>query len=195
MVSDNVYGPSPTLAQAQQGDPTGVELEPIAERALQRLEAQFPELFFETRRFRNEVTVYVPREHLVPVCEFLKTDEVTRFDYLSDLTGNDWPDRDPRFEVILHLHSMLHFGRLRLKVRVPEDELTCPSVTSVWSTANWHERETFDMFGVVFEGHPDLRRIILPEEWVGHPLRRDEEIGWEEPEFTVRKIHRDYAKG
>jgi NADH-quinone oxidoreductase subunit C len=165
-----------------------------AERAVEKLGAQFPELFFEVRRFRDEVTVYVPREHIVAVATFLKTDDELAYNYLSDLTGNDWPDRDPRFEVIYHLLSLKHYGRLRLKVRVPEDDTRCPTVTRVWRTANWHERETFDLFGIIFDGHPDLRRILLPDEWEGHPLRQDYEIGWEEPEFTVRKVQRTYAK-
>jgi NADH-quinone oxidoreductase subunit C len=99
--------------------------------------------------------------------------------------------------VIYQLYSVGekgHYTYLRLKVRVPEDDCVCPSVTSVWRTSNWHEREVHDMFGIKFEGHPDLRKILLPEEFVGHPLRQDFEIGWEEPEFTVRKIQREYAK-
>lgn len=161
MASDTINGPAPTMAQApHESENAQTVTTPIPERAVERLREQFPETFFEVRRFRDEVTVYVAREQIVEVCNFLKTDEELRFNYLSDLTGNDWPERDPRFEVIYHLHSMKHFGRLRLKCRVPEDEMTCPSVTSVWGTANWHERETFDMFGVVFEGHPDLRRIL-----------------------------------
>jgi NADH-quinone oxidoreductase subunit C len=196
MVSDSITGPNPTMFTVPH-ESSGAYLAtpPIAERAVEKLQQQFPDLFFEVRRFRDEVTVYVPREHIVAVCRFLKEDAELRYNYLSDLTGNDWLDRDPRFEVIYHLYSLEHFTRLRLKVRVPEDECTCPTVTEVWGTANWHEREVFDMYGVIFEGHPDLRRILLPEEWVGHPLRQDFEIGWEEPEFTVRKVHRDYAKG
>lgn len=193
MAQDTVYGPSPTMAQTPVDDGAPPAPTPMAEQAVEQLQAHFPDTFFEVRRFRNEVTAFVPRELIVPVCEFLKRE--VAFNYLSDLTGNDWPDRDPRFEVIYHLHSMKHFGRLRLKVRVPEDELSVPSVTSVWATANWHERETFDLFGINFENHPDLRRILLPDEWDGHPLRQDEEIGWEEPEFTVRKVSRPYAKG
>lgn len=195
MVSDSITGPNPTMATVPiESAGAYTATPPIAERAVEKLQAQFPELFFEVRRFRDEVTVYVPREHIVEVATFLRDDEEVRYNYLSDLTGNDWPDRDPRFEVIYHLYSMQHFTRLRLKVRVPEDDCTCPTVTGVWSTANWHERETAEMFGIVFEGHPDLRHLILPEEWEGYPLRQDFEIGWEEPEFTVRKVHREYAK-
>jgi NADH-quinone oxidoreductase subunit C len=196
MVSDSITGPNPTMYTVPH-ESSGAYLAtpPMAERAVEKLQQQFPDLFFEVRRFRDEVTVYVPREHIAAVCRFLKEDAELRYNYLSDLTGNDWLDRDPRFEVIYHLYSLEHFTRLRLKVRVPEDDCTCPTVTDVWGTANWHEREVFDMFGVVFAGHPDLRRILLPEEWVGHPLRQDFEIGWEEPEFTVRKVHRDYARG
>ena len=196
MVSDSITGPNPTMSTVpRESSGAYTSPPPAAERAVEKLQAQFPELFFEVRRFRNEVTVHVPREHILPVCQFLKADAELNYNYLSDVTGNDWLDRDPRFEVIYHLYSIGHFGRLRLKVRVPEDDTVCPSVTSVWRTANWHEREVFDLFGIVFDGHPDLRRILLPEEWEGHPLRQDYEIGWEEPEFTVRKIHRDYAKG
>ena len=195
MVSDSITGPNPTMATVPR-ESSGAYLQPsaTAERSLEKLQAQFPELFFEVRRFRNEVTVFVPRENLVEICRFLKTDEETHYNYLADLTGNDWPDRDPRFEVILQLYSLKHFGYLRLKVRVPEDDCVCPSVTSVWRTANWHEREVHDLFGIKFDGHPDLRRILLPEEFVGFPLRQDHEIGWEQPEFTVRKVQRTLAK-
>src|SRR4028119_379656 len=196
MVSDSITGPNPTMYTVpHESSGAFLATPPMAERAVEKLQQQFPDLFFEVRRFRDEVTVYVPREHIVVVCRFLKEDVEVRYNYLSDLTGNDWLDRDPRFEVIYHLYSLEHFTRLRLKVRVPEDDCTCPTVTQVWGTANWHEREVFDMFGIVFEGHPDLRRILLPEEWEGHPLRQDEEIGWEEPEVTVRKVQRTYAKG
>ncbi len=197
MVSDNITGPAPMMRDVpiESTGASNYQTPAKAEAAVAKLEAQFTELFFEVRRFRDEVTIYVPREHIVAVATFLKSDEELRYDYLSDLTGNDWPEREPRFEVIYHLYSMSHFTRLRLKVRVPENECTCPSLTSVWGTANWHEREVFDMFGIQFEGHPSLRRILLPEEWEGNPLRQDYDISWEEPEFTVRKVQRDYAKG
>ena len=196
MVSDSITGPNPTMATVpRESSGAYTQATEQAERALEKLQAQFPDVFFEVRRFRDEVTVYVPREHIVAVAAFCKNGDGMGYNYLSDLTGNDWIDRDPRFEVIYQLYSMQHFGYLRLKVRVPEDDCVCPSVTSVWRTSNWHEREVHDMFGITFEGHPGLRRILLPQDWNGHPLRQDYEIGWEEPEFTVRKINRVYAKG
>lgn len=195
MVSDSITGPNPTMSTVpRESSGAYTKTTERAERAVEKLQAQFPEVFFEVRRFRDEVTVYVPLDRIVDVCTFLKTDAETNYNYLCDLTGNDWPDRDPRFEVIYQLYSVNHFGYLRLKVRVPEDECVCPTVSGVWRTANWHEREVHDLFGIKFEGHPDLRRILLSEEFVGHPLRQDYEIGWEEPEFTVRKVPRTYAR-
>jgi NADH-quinone oxidoreductase subunit C len=197
MISDQITGPGPTMGTVpiNSSGAANYVIPQQAELALEKLTAQFPEIFFEARRFRDELTVYVPRENIVAVAQFLRDGEGLNYNYLADLTGNDWPDRDPRFEVIYQLYSLEHHTRLRLKVRVPENDCTCPSVTGVWGTANWHEREVFDMFGVTFSGHPDLRRILMPVEWEGHPLRQDYAIGWEEPEFTVRKVHRDYAKG
>ncbi len=196
MVSDSITGPNPTMSTVpRESSGAYTKTGEQAEAAVSALQAHFPDIFFEVRRFRDEVSVYVPREHITTVCQFLKTDAACNYNYLSDLTGNDWPDRDPRFEVIYQLYSLKHFTYLRLKVRVPEDDVAVPSVTSVWRTANWHEREVFDLFGIRFDGHPDLRRLLLPQDWVGHPLRQTEEIGWEEPEFTVRKVQRDLAKG
>jgi NADH-quinone oxidoreductase subunit C len=194
MVSDNITGPAPNMwTVPHESSGAFTETPAQAESAVAALQAQFSDAFFEVRRFRNEVTIYVPREHLLQVASFCKTE--LGYNYLSDLTGNDWPDREPRFEVIYNLYSLKHFTYLRLKVRVPESDCVCPSVTDIWRMANWPEREVFDMFGISFSGHPDLRRILLPEDWNGHPLRQTEEIGWEEVEFTVRKVHRDYAKG
>lgn len=197
MVSDNITGPAPTMADVpiESSGASKYNTPAIAERAVQKLGEQFADVPFEVHRFRDEVTVHVARESIVAVAQFLRDDQELRYNYLSDLTANDWPQRDPRFEVVYHLYSLEHFTRLRLKVLVPEGESTCPTVTGVWGTANWHEREVFDLFGIRFDGHPDLRRILLPEEWDGFPLRQDTEIGWEQPEFTVRKVQREYAKG
>jgi NADH-quinone oxidoreductase subunit C len=130
----------------------------------------------------GETTVIVPREHIVNVSSFLKTWPETRFDFLADLCGVDrGVEEEPRFEVNYHLFSTTKHHRWRLKVLLNEDNVHVDSVTSVWRTANWHERETYDLFGVIFDGHPDLRRILLPEDWQGHALRKDFPLRGYEP--------------
>jgi NADH-quinone oxidoreductase subunit C len=128
----------------------------------------------------GEVTVIVPRNAIVEVCTALKTRH--GFDMLADLCGADrGPEEDPRFEVNYHLFSTVHKSRLRLKVLLGEDEPNVGSVSGVWKTANWHERETFDLVGVIFDGHPDLRRILLPSDFDGHALRKDYPLRGYEP--------------
>jgi NADH-quinone oxidoreductase subunit C len=130
----------------------------------------------------GEVTLVAPRERIAEVCAHLKTAPGFEFDMLSDLTGVDrGPEEEPRFEVNYHLFSTKRFHRLRLKVLVNQEDARVPTVTTVWRTANWHERETFDMFGVIFDGHPDLRRILLPDDWQGHALRKDFPLRGYEP--------------
>lgn len=130
----------------------------------------------------GETTVIVPREHIVEACGFLKTTPGLGFDMLSDLCGFDrGPEQEPRFEVNYHLFSTIHHHRLRLKVVLNEEDPRVTTVTGVWRTANWHERETYDLFGVIFDGHPDLRRILLPEDWQGHALRKDFPLRGYEP--------------
>lgn len=117
--------------------------------------------------------VIVPGERIIEAATFLRDASEGRFDYLSDLTAADWPARaDARFDVVYCLYSTQTRQRLRLKVRVADGQ-TVPSVTGVWTAANWLEREVFDMFGIRFGGHPDLRRILMPEDWQGHPQRKD----------------------
>ena len=129
---------------------------------------------------RGEVTIIIPREAIADVCRALKTKH--GFDMLADLCGADrGPEEDPRFEVNYHLFSTKHFNRLRLKVLLSEDQPNVPSVVSVWKTANWHERETFDLFGIIFDNHPDLRRILLPSDFDGHALRKDYPLRGYEP--------------
>jgi NADH-quinone oxidoreductase subunit C len=149
---------------------------PAAESlVLQRLREQFDEALLEVKVSRNETTAILRPNDLVRVCRFLRDDLDLAFDFLSDVTGVDrlrLPESSPRFEVVYHIYSLQHRRRLRLKVRVDEGEAV-PTITGVWPTANWHEREVYDMFGVPFEGHPDLRRILMPDDWEGHPLRKD----------------------
>ena len=130
----------------------------------------------------GELTLVVPRAAIVEVCAHLKAAPGFEFDMLADITSVDrGPEEEPRFEVNYHLFSTRRYHRLRLKVLLDQEDTHVQSVTGVWRTANWHERETFDMFGVVFDGHPDLRRILLPDDWQGHALRKDFPLRGYEP--------------
>jgi NADH-quinone oxidoreductase subunit C len=120
---------------------------------------------------RNELSIYVTRESLREACEHLKTSGL--INYLSDLTCGDYHPREPRFEVAYHLLSMQRKERVRLKVRLEGGDPAIESITSVWAAAGFFEREVFDLFGIHFLGNPDLRRIVMPEDWEGHPLRKD----------------------
>jgi len=123
--------------------------------------------------FRGEITLLISRGHLLRVTDFLRTDAECQFNFLSDITATDRFPIEPRFELNYHLLSLKRTERLRLKVRLNGADPVAPSVVSVWKGANWHEREAFDLFGIRFTGHPDLRRILMPDEWEGYPLRKD----------------------
>lgn len=118
-------------------------------------------------------TIRVHRSRLPDVCRVLRDDRNLRFDMLTDLTCVDYLTRDPRFDVVCHLFSVPRKARVRVKAGIPEDPAECPTLTEVYLNANWAEREAFDMFGVVFPGHPNLERILNPEDWEHFPLRRD----------------------
>jgi NADH-quinone oxidoreductase subunit C len=125
----------------------------------------------EARFDRNELTIYVTRESIRPACTQLKSQGLT--DFLCDVTCADYYPRDPRFEIAYHLLSMKQKERVRLKVRLEGNDPVIESITAVWPSANFFEREIFDLFGVRFLGHPHLRRLLMPEDWEGHPLRKD----------------------
>ena len=145
-------------------------------------ERERPDWALEVIHAFGEMTVVVPRERIAEVCAQLKTAPGLEFNMLADLCGVDrGPEEEPRFEVNYHLFSTTKFHRLRLKVLLNDEDTHVPTVTGVWRTANWHERETFDMFGVIFDGHPDLRRILLPDDWQGHALRKDFPLRGYEP--------------
>ena len=116
--------------------------------------------------------VIVPAARFAETCRFLRDQPGCQFDYLSDLTAVDWPTRDKRFDLVACLYSTALRHRVRVKARVAESEAV-PSVTGIWPAANWLEREVYDMFGVTFTGHPDLRRMLMPFDWQGHPQRKD----------------------
>lgn len=145
----------------------------IGPALIERLKGQYPGAIESVHEFRGELTAIVRKADIVAVCKFLRDDPEFQFNSLKDLCGADYARSEDRFEVVYNLYSIPFKQRLRLKVRVPEADLHCPTVTSVWSTADWHERETYDMFGIIFDGHPDLRRMYMPEEFAYHPLRKD----------------------
>lgn len=121
--------------------------------------------------FRGEVTLEIAPGKIVAVCRFLK--DRLQFVRVSTVSAVDRYPSEPRFEVVYHLHSVEGNSRVRLKCRLSGEKPEIESVTSVWRGADWYEREVFDLFGIVFQGHPDLRRIMMPEDWAGHPLRKD----------------------
>jgi NADH-quinone oxidoreductase subunit C len=130
-----------------------------------------PSAFVHAEQRLGELTIEVAPEKIAEVCRWLKDE--WQFERLSSVTAVDWPERDPRFEVVYHLHSIARNQRLRLKCRVGGDTPGIDSVCGVWRGADWYEREVFDLFGIHFRNHPDLRRIMMPDDWQGHPLRKD----------------------
>lgn len=152
------------MAQAEE-----LQQDPIA----QRLRALDPQSVAEVIDFRGERTLLVPRGHLHLVARTLRDDPELRFNFLSDIAAVDRYPVEPRFELNYHLLSIPRKDVLRIRVRVHAAEPTVKSVIPIWPTANWLEREIFDLFGIQFEGHPNLRRLVLPDDWDGHPLRKD----------------------
>lgn len=136
------------------------------------LQQALPGAVEQVSYFVGDWTLIVRREQLIEVAEWLRDDASARFNFCSDVTATDWPSRAQRFDVIYCLYSIPHRHRVRVKVHAGEED-PVPSVTGVWPAANWLEREVFDMFGVRFTGHPDLRRVLMPDEWQGHPQRKD----------------------
>ena len=140
---------------------------------LERLSEQCPGLVEQSNEFRGELTIIAKKSDLMTLCRVLRDDVALRFDSIRDICGADYYRPDDRFEVIYNLYSLSRKSRLRLKVRVDESDLHVPSVTGIWAGANWMERETYDMYGIEFDGHPDPRRIYMPEEFEHFPLRKD----------------------
>jgi NADH-quinone oxidoreductase subunit C len=152
-----------------------VKPDPWSSPLLNEVQKRFPNAVSEAVVFRNMPSITVAKESLVAMCEFLRSEEGGGYTLLTDHTAVDYPKREKRFDLIYHLYSFKRNDRLRVKVVTGESEKV-PSVVAVWPTANWLEREVYDLFGVAYEGHPDLKRILMPDDWVGHPLRKDYDI-------------------
>lgn len=156
--------------------------------------------------FRNEITLVVDPQQIVAVMRYLRDTAGLVYNYLSDISAVDYYEADgshetkrpARFGVCYHLYSMLYSRRIRVKVYLEEENPVVPTVVNVWPAANWLEREIYDMMGITFEGHPDMRRLLMPEDWLGHPHRRDYPLGYETPmfSFNVEEIirHKPFAK-
>jgi NADH-quinone oxidoreductase subunit C len=165
-----------------------VDLTPEDSAEFRLIQEQFPGVIVSSRLFRGEKTITVTKGDIVGVCRLLRDSAETNYNYLSDMTcvdrHNCMTDGEPRFEVLYNMYSMGSFQRFRLKAIVSEDDSTIDTVESIWPCANWLEREIYDMFGIAFNNHTDLRRILMADDWIGHPLRKDYPIGGEEVEFT-----------
>ena len=176
--------PKPPVKKKEEGPkPVDASNHPL----VKRLRDKFADAIGEASEFLGQLSIHVRRERIVDVCNALRTDAETPFDYLSDLTCVHWPDnREAPLEVIYNLYSITKNERVRLKVETNGEGVD--SVTSVWPAADWPEREVYDLFGVVFHNHPDLRRILLPPDWDGHPLRKDYPLEFIENAWTERHL-------
>jgi NADH-quinone oxidoreductase subunit C/D len=154
-----------------------------------KVQERFPDAIQDVPSFREETCLLVRTADILPVCQFLRDDPDLAYDLCLFVSAVDRLDLglSPRFLAVYQLYSLKHHRRLRLQVPLSGDPPTVSSVSSVWPAANWHERETYDLFGIRFSGHPELRRILLPHDWIGHPLRKDYPIGGEPVQFTVNQ--------
>jgi NADH-quinone oxidoreductase subunit C len=159
---------APPAGPTDPAPPAGTEVPAFIEE----LKAAFPDGVEQLSFWVGDWTVIVPADRLLDIAVHLRDAPGARFDYLSDVTASDWPPRAKRFDVVYCLFSTTRRQRVRVKVRAGDGD-PVPSVTGVWPAANWLEREVYDLFGVNFVGHPDRRRILMPDEWQGHPQRKD----------------------
>ena len=149
---------------------------------IDRVKSKFTSIVIDSHNFRGDQTLTVKKGSELKLFTFLRDDPELDFNFLMDLTAVDYMDRkDERFEMVYHLFSLKHNGRLRIKIPVSEDNCTIDSICSIWKTANWYEREVWDLYGIKFNNHPDMRRILLYEEFEGHPLRKDYPIKKRQP--------------
>lgn len=193
-VKETLTPPSPTDAAAAPKPPVkkkdeGPKPTDASGHALvKKLKAQFADGIGNAVEFLGQLTVNVSRDRIVDVCDFLRRDEKTPFNYLSDLTCVHFPDRkEAPFEIVYNLYSISENERVRLKVSTDEST-EVESVTGVWPAANWLEREVYDLFGIRFSNHPDLRRLLLPPDWEGHPMRKDVALEFVENEWTKKHL-------
>ena len=160
-----------------------------SEEIIEKVKASLGEDILEAAITLGDAVIHIAPESLPRTAKFLKEDPALCFDYLSQITGVDYleQDREPRFEAVYELHSMDHNHSIRIRIGLPEDEPTVPTVSDIWKGALYPEMELFDMFGFDVSGHPNLKRLIMPEGWEGHPLRKDYPLMTEEVAFSFNK--------
>ena len=161
------------------------------------LKQKFPNDVIYFHAHRSDETVVIERDSLISVCRFLRDDSRCAFEIMVDITVVDGLEINlkPRFEVVYHFKSLTHACRIRLKVPLEEDDCRITTISHLWKSADWYERECFDMFGIIFEGHTDLRRILMYEEFEGHPLRKDYPIDKQQPLMELKEIEERHTYG
>jgi len=179
--------PGPPRAPVKKKEEGPKPVDASAHPLVKRLRAKFGEVIIEATEFLGQLSIRIDKSRVLEVCSALRDDVTTPFNYLSDLTCVHYPDqKDAPFEVIYNLYSIAANERVRLKAATNGGGVE--SVTSVWPSANWPEREVYDLFGVKFHNHPDLRRILLPPDWEGHPLRKDYPLEFVENRWTENHL-------
>ena len=161
------------------------------EKLKEFFETNFKEAIVRTDEFRGQLSFYIKKDNLYDICSALKSDKDLEFNFLMDVCALDWLDRpeeaEGRFEIIYNLYSLKNKYRLLIKVKLSEDNPEIDSLAALWNSADWLEREVWDLFGIEFTGHPDLRKIVTPDELKGHPLRKDFPLTYEVPRFSYNK--------
>lgn len=148
-------------------------MEDLKGTILQKLKTKFPDVSFQEKEFRGDLTISFDKKQITDVASFLKNDKELDFNRITDVTAIDWARKKQRFSVVYILYSIKNKINIRLMVDLEEDDASVETVCNIWQAANWYEREAYDMYGITFTNHPDLRRMYMPEEYEYHPLRKD----------------------
>lgn len=156
----------------------------VVEKAVAKLQQELGESVLSVEEFRGQTSVTLDREAIVNACQILRDDPDLDFNFLAALTAVDYWPSEPRFKIVYQLYSLANKEFIGLRVQLSNESPEVSTIESIYPNANWHEREVFDMFGVTFKDHSDQRRIIMPYDWEGHPLRKDYPLGYEEVQFT-----------
>lgn len=164
------------------------------QQLIKKINAAFPNSVEDVQRFRDELTLFIQQDQLKNVCRFLQSDPELAYNFLSDIVADDMLPDEPRFAVNYHMYSLANKHRLRLRVHVSNPEKGPETVGDVWAIGTWLEMEVWDLMGILFQGNGSLRRLFMPEDWQGHPLRKDYPLGYEEVQFSFNREDIDAKK-